>query len=290
MLERIQIDVAVSRRAECGEGPVWDAPANVVHWVDILGCEILSTDLATGATTAIPYNEMVGAAAPRREGGFVAAVASGFAGIGTDGTITHRVDCLPEGVRMNDAKTDPGGRFWAGSCAMDFANGKGALWRLDEHWDATLVLSDLTHPNGMGWSPAGDVYYLVETQARQVLSFPFDPATSTLVATPMVLIDAEMFPNGLADGLAVDSRGHVWVAEFGGSAVHEFTPDGERVRSVRVPTKQPTSCAFIGPTLDELWVTSAAFDLDPDDDPDAGSIFRVRGLGAAGLPTEAFRG
>jgi sugar lactone lactonase YvrE len=290
MLEQVQVDVAVSRRAECGEGPVWDADANTLHWVDILAGEILTTDPTSGTTVAISYPAMVGAAAHRRDSGFVAAVATGFVGIGADGRITNRVDCLPEGVRMNDAKTDPGGRFWAGSCAMDFAAGAGGLWRLDEDWEARLVLSGLTQPNGMGWSPAGDVFYLVETQARQILSFPFDSSTSTLVPTPIVLVDAAMFPGGFPDGLAVDTRGHLWVAEFAGAAVHEFTAGGHLVRSVSVPTKQPTSCAFVGPSLDELWVTSAAWQIDPDDDPDAGSIFRLGGLGATGLPTEAFRG
>ena len=85
-------------------------------------------------------------------------------------------------------------------------------------------------------------------------------------------------------------RGHLWVAEYAGSAVHEFSPEGARLRTVPLPTTQTTSCNFVGPALDELWVTSAAQQIDPADDADAGSIFRVEGLGAIGLPTAAFRG
>ena len=286
----VQVSVAVSRRAECGEGPIWDPAANAVHWVDIVQGEMLVTDFASGATRITKYPEMVGAVAPRVQGGIVAAVTSGFVGLDAGGVIDRRADILPDGIRMNDGKTDPAGRFWAGSCDMSFAEGLGSVWRLDENWEATPVLQGLALPNGLGWSPDARIFYLVESQTRQILRFGFDAETGTLTSTASVLVDADAFPHGLPDGLAVDARGHLWVAEYGGSAVHEFSPDGRRLRTVQLPTTQTTSCNFVGPALDELWVTSAAQQIDPADDVDAGSIFRVQGLGAVGLPTAAFRG
>jgi sugar lactone lactonase YvrE len=285
-----QVSVAVSRRATCGEGPVWDATANAVHWVDIIPGEILVTDFPTGETRSTAYPEMVGAVAPRTGGGVVAAVASGFVGLDAEGVVDRRADILPDGIRMNDAKIDPAGRFWAGSCETSFADGLGGLWRLDENWTATLVLPNLTQPNGLGWSPDGTAFYLVETQARQILQFGFDPATSTITSDAAVLVDADFFPVGFPDGLAVDTRGHLWVAEFAGSAVHEFSSEGVRLRTIPISTSQPTSCAFVGADLDELWVTSAAWQIDAHEDPDAGSIFRVEGLGAVGVPPAPFRG
>jgi sugar lactone lactonase YvrE len=281
--------LVVSRRAQCGEGPVWDAAAGALHWVDIVAGEILRSDPATGETTSTGYPEMVGAVAQRTDGGLVAAVASGYAGLDPAGNVDHRVDCLADGIRMNDAKVDPNGRFWAGSCAMDFAAGKGGLWMLGADWTPTLVLDGLTQPNGLDWSPGRDWFYLVETQARQVLRFAWDADQGAIASPPTVLIDADAF-TGYPDGLCVDTRGHLWIAEYAGAAVHEFTPDGERVRTIPIPTAQPTSCAFVGPALDELWVTSAAAGLDPADDPDAGSVFRLRDLGANGLASTPFGG
>lgn len=287
------VTIAVPRRAQCGEGPVWDPSTRTVLWVDIVGGEILRTELDAElhplATHALEFPFMVGAVSPRAGGGIVAAVASGFLGLDENGTQTRRVDCLPAGVRMNDAKVDPAGRYWSGSCAYDFSSGAGGLWLLDEHWDATLVLPALTQPNGLGWSPDGRTFYLVETQARQVLAFGFDPDRSRLTSSPSVLVEADDF-TGLPDGLAVDARGHLWVAEYSGSAVHEFAPDGARVRTIALPTPQPTSCAFIGPRLDHLWVTSAAADLDEENHPDAGSIFLVTSPGTTGLAVPAFGG
>jgi sugar lactone lactonase YvrE len=265
---------------------VWDAAAGVVHWVDIIEGEILRTDPATSTTTRIVYPEMVGAVAQRRDGGLVAAVASGYVGLDAAGTVDRRVDCLGSGIRMNDAKVDPHGRYWAGSCAMDFAAGQGGLWMLDADWTATLVVDGLTQPNGLDWSPAHDSFYLVETQARQILRFAWERERG-VIGAPTVLIDTDAF-HGYPDGLCVDTRGHLWVAEFAGAAVHEFTADGAAVRTIPIPTAQPTSCAFVGPSLDELWVTSAAAGLDPTSDPEAGSIFAIRGLGATGIASTPF--
>lgn len=283
------VSVAVSTQPECGEGPTWHPQRGQVLWVDIVRGQIFRTHLGTGSTSVTDYPEMVGAAAPRNAGGVVAAVTTGFVGLDDGGALTRRVDCLESGIRMNDAKVDPAGRYWAGSCAMDFAAGKGGLWRLDENWDATLVVPGLTQPNGIGWSPDGKFLYLVETQDKLILRFPFDPENSVITGPAETFTAPATFAH-YPDGLAVDVRGHLWVAEFGGSAVHELGPDGSVLQSVAIPTEQPTSCAFVGPQLDQLWVTSAAAGLDAAADPLAGNIFHVTGHGTAGLPVPNFGG
>jgi sugar lactone lactonase YvrE len=286
----VSIEVAVERWSLCGEGPVWDAERGLVHWVDILGKQILTTDFATLATTQIEYPDLVGAAAQRPGGGFVAAVATGFVAIGEDGAVGARDDCLSTDVRMNDAKTDRNGRLWAGSCAYDFEAGKGGLWKLDESGKVSLAIAGLTQPNGMDWSPDGAWFYLVETQSKVVLKFPFDAGTGTITNSPVELIGAEYFPDGYPDGLTVDTEGNLWIAEYAGSAVHQFSSSGELLRKITIPTTYPTSCAFVGPDLDELWVTSAAAAADAETDPLAGSTFRVTGLGAVGIPSTAYSG
>ncbi|UNK70448.1 SMP-30/gluconolactonase/LRE family protein [Microbacterium sp. H1-D42] len=276
--------VVVSRRAICGEGPYWDTVSDTVVWVDIVGKQVLRTTIGA-ETTVVDYPEMVGAAAPRENGGLVLAVESGFAVLDADGAVTHRFDILSDIVRMNDAKVDPAGRYWAGSCAMDFAAGKGGLWRLDEDLHAELILPGLTQPNGIGWSPDGTTMYLAETQDRVILRFDFDPSSSTITSEPTVF--AKDFP-GYPDGLCVDADGHLWLAEFGTGTVYELDTEGAVLHTIRIPTAQPTSCAFVGPDLRTLWVTSAAD--GQDDDPHAGSVFEIADHGATGLPVALFRG
>lgn len=278
------VNVVVPRRAACGEGPYWDTVSDTVVWVDIVGRQALRTTIGA-STTEIEYPEMVGAAAPRENGGLILAVESGFAVLDADGTVSRRIDILPDGIRMNDAKVDPAGRYWSGSCSMDFAAGEGGLWRLDENLHAELVIPGLRQPNGIGWSPDGTAMYLVETQDRVILRFDFDPETSTILGEPVVFASGfDDYP----DGLCVSTDGHLWVAEYAGSAVYELDTEGTVLRTITIPTAQPTSCAFVGPDLRTLWVTSAAAGLD--DDPLAGSVFEISDHGATGVPVSLFRG
>ena len=281
--------VVVDATAEVGEGPVWDPTTNAVHWVDILVGAIHTTHPDSGETDTFTYHEMVGAALPRQHGGLVAAVQSGFVGFDADRKVTHTVSFLPDGHRMNDAKTDSAGRLFAGSNAIDFAPGHGALWRLDEDWRATEILSGLTLPNGIGWSPDHTALYLVDSMKRTLLRYPFDSETSEVRGEPMVFAGPDAF-DGLPDGLAVDTRGYLWVAEFGGSQITEFSPDGRVCSRIPIPTPQPTSCAFVGPKRDRLWVTSAAIGLPDPHDGLAGSIFEISGMDAPGVLVDKFAG
>jgi sugar lactone lactonase YvrE len=91
---------------------------------------------------------------------------------------------------------------------------------------------------------------------------------------------AEIDPaDGLPDGLCVDAAGGVWIALFGGGAVRRYTPDGELDLHFALPVTNPTSLAFGGPELDELFITSARHRLTPEQlerEPLAGSVLRLR--------------
>jgi sugar lactone lactonase YvrE len=92
--------------------------------------------------------------------------------------------------------------------------------------------------------------------------------------------------------MTADDEGNVWVACFGGAAVRCFSPAGEQLEEVLFPVTQVTSCAFGGPNLADLYVTSAAYRLSPDQlkrQPHAGATFVCR-PGAAGLPASSFAG
>jgi sugar lactone lactonase YvrE len=286
----IDIRVAVPARADVGEGPVWNPETGALHWVDILAGHINTSDLDTGATTTHTVPTFVGAATRRVTGGFVAATTDGFAEVGDDGTYRPRVDLLPDGIRMNDAKCDRHGRFWAGSTAMDFAAGQGALHVLDPDWTSRVVLDRISQPNGIGWSPDDSVLYLVDTAELLVLAFDVDRATCALTRRRVL----REFPGttGIPDGLSVDAAGCLWVAMWGGGRLVRLAPEGDLLAELPVPVTQPSSCAFVGPGLGTLCVTSArrGLDLAPDDDGVDGSVLAISGVGVAGTPVGWFGG
>lgn len=288
MTTHIRLDVAVRARARVGEGPVWDGRTGELHWVDILAGEVHTTTPADAwrtRTTTCPT--WIGAVAPRDSTGLVAATRDGFAVIDADGDYEDRLPFLPDGVRMNDGACDAAGRFWAGSNDEGFAPGRGALHVLEPDWTCRTVLDGLTLPNGIGWSPGQDTLYLADTMEHVIWAFDFDVAAGALRRRrPFVVLPAT---SSLPDGLCVDAAGDVWVAMWGGARVDRYAPDGTLKDALDLPVRQPSSCAFAGPDLATLIVTSACEGLDGTEGLD-GSLLAISGLDVAGRPDHVFAG
>jgi sugar lactone lactonase YvrE len=280
----------VEAGAELAEGPIWDSRTSRLVWVDILARRIHLTAVGSGDTEVIEVPLHIGAVAPRKAGGFVAALQDGFwmVGDGPPQRIVQVAEARP-GLRFNDGKCDPAGRFWAGTMAYDQAEGAAALYRLDADGQATRVLDGVTISNGLAWSVDGRTLYYIDTPTQRIDAFSFTPATGEIRdRRPLIRIPSEA---GAPDGMTIDAEGGLWVALWGGGAIHRYL-DGQLERVIRLPVSQPTSCAFGGDGLDELYVTSARDGLSAAErraQPLAGAIFRLR-PGVRGMPAAAFAG
>ena len=280
----------LAHRCMLGEGPVWDARERRLIFVDILDGLVHSVDPTTAELETLAVGEPVGAAVPRERGGLVLATRSGFALVDPrDRRITplREIDEGPiPGNRMNDGKCDARGRFWAGTQSDESERRAGGLYRLEADGSATRVLGGIGISNGLDWSEDGRTFYFIDTPTRAIDAFDFDPEPGALSRRRRVVeIPAE---HGLPDGMTIDAEGGLWVAMFGGSAVHRYAPDGSLDRVVSLPVSLVTSCAFGGPDLDELYVTSAAHRLSAPE-PLAGSLFRLS-PGTHGRPAWCFAG
>jgi sugar lactone lactonase YvrE len=275
-----QVTEAIAYHAE---GPVWSARWGGLRWVDMLAGDVLSLRPDGGVD-----RRHVGAVAavlrPRRGGGAVLGVERGFALEDADGTLRH-LDPLwsDDGVRMNEGGCDPDGRFYCGSMAYDKRPGAGSLYRLDPDGSVHVVLTDVTISNGLEWSPDGSRAYYDDTPTGRVDVFDYDTERGLTGRRHLVR------PDGNPDGLTVDAEGGVWVALYGGSAVHRYTADGALDAVVELPTAQVTACTFGGPDLDLLYVTTSAEDLPPGSDPLAGALFAAD-VGVSGMPVREFAG
>jgi sugar lactone lactonase YvrE len=97
---------------------------------------------------------------------------------------------------------------------------------------------------------------------------------------------------GRPDGAAIDAEGGYWIAHVLGGSISRFRPDGTRAQTIAMPVSRPTMCAFGGPDLGTLYVTSGREHLSPEElarQPKAGGVFALR-PGVVGLPEPAFRG
>ncbi len=279
------------------EGPRWHAERQQLLWVDILGCRMhwatVTADGRCQGLQSTSFDRHVGAAAPVLSGGYVLAAAGGFLFLDEDGSIRELAH--PEAgrsdVRMNDGACDPQGRFWAGTMAYDESPGAGSLYRLELDGGATTMLTGLSISNGIGWSPDQGTMYLSDSGARSLYAFGFGGTTGTISDRRTVV---EFDQSGAApDGLTIDEEGGVWVALWDGAAIHRYTSDGALLARVELPVQRPTSCAFGGPEMTTLFVTTARVGLDDRalaEQPAAGRLLAITGLGVRGLPCLPYRG
>jgi sugar lactone lactonase YvrE len=267
-----------------GEGPVWWEGWGGLRFVDLFAGDVLT--LAGDAVERRHVGTVAAALRPRRDGGAVIALERTFALEAPDGALT----VLPEvwrddTIRFNDGACDPDGRFYCGTMAWDARPGAGSLYRLDPDGSVALVLDGVTISNGLEWSPDGSHAYYADTPTGRIDVFDYDPSSGLTKRRPFAEIASE---RGSPDGLTVDDDGGVWVALYGGGAVHRYL-DGTLDAVVEVPTPKPTACTFGGPGLRTLYVTTTQEHLAPGSDPLAGSLFAVE-PGVAGLPARAFAG
>ncbi|EFL31878.1 calcium-binding protein [Streptomyces viridochromogenes DSM 40736] len=283
-------EVAVRAEAELGEGPTWDAATGRLLWIDILGSRVHTYDPATGRRTVRRTEQHVGAVKPRAGGGLVLNLRDGIGLLDGDsdgdrdgGFRWLHHEPVP-GRRANDAAIAPDGTLWAGTMRYDEAPGGGTLSRIGGDGSVEVILDDVAVSNGTGWSPDGRLMYYIDSPTRRIDVFDFADGQVSGRRTLAEIEDGAGFP----DGLTVDAEGCVWVALWEGAAVRRYTPDGELDRVIPLPVPRVTACAFAGPDLTDLYITTARVGLAAPP-PLSGSLLVVPGAGK-GLAQPAFAG
>jgi sugar lactone lactonase YvrE len=290
---RASVEVFADLHADVGEAPHWDQRSGTLLFVDLTAGTVFRYDQSGVKVGSFSVGQEVGAAVPRRGGGLVLAVRDGIAVASDTGDgfeLAAPVERDTSGNRMNDAKCDPDGRLLAGTTAFDFAPHSAALYRVEPDWSFEKMVRGVTQSNGIAWSPDGKKMYFIDSATQGVDVFDYEAGTGSAGhRRRLVTIDRA---HGIPDGMTTDNKGNLWVACFGGAAVRCFSPAGEQLGEVLFPAAQVTSCAFGGPGLSDLYVTSAAYQLSAAQlmkEPHAGATFVCR-PGAAGLPASAFAG
>jgi sugar lactone lactonase YvrE len=277
-------------KAVLGEGPYWVPEDDCLLWVDIDRGQLHRTYLPSGSTDTLGL-DAVSAAFPAVGGGILTAGGNKLSlhlpAERGEQWVTRVIAEAParEGVRFNDAGVDPAARVWVGSMHTAESEPLAELYRLDAGGTLTTVVKGVTVSNGLGWSPDGGVMYYVDSPLRRIEMFDYDPATGEAFQR-RTFTDLSGF-DGVPDGLTVDADGYVWVAVWGGSVLRRFAPDGTQDAVVPMPVSQPTSMAFGGPGLADLFVTSASINLSEAElaaQPLAGRLLRLV-PGPVGLPS-----
>ena len=277
-----------------GEGPCWDARSGTLYWVDMFRRRLHATDASSGRDRVIETDDVVCAVAPRATGGLIVMLEKRVVFLDPDSGAVEEVSTIEAGIaanRANDAKCDPQGRFWVGTMAWDASDRAGGLYRVETDGTVVQVLDDVSIGNGLAWSADQSTMYYIDTPTREVAAFDYDPASGDISnRRAAITVAAEL---GVPDGMCIDADEMLWVALWGGSQVMCFDPrDGTAKHVVETGAEQTTSCCFGGATLDQLFITTSAHQLDESSiqrQPRAGSVFHAS-PGVTGLPTDMFAG
>lgn len=287
-----EAELVLDARAKHGEGPMWYAAENLLVWLDIAAHLVHFYDPVRDHDRAIDVGQPASAVVPRASGGLALALQEGYAALDPASGQVELIAAVKQDTpgRMNDGKCDCAGRFWAGTMASNQARGSATLYRLERDHAVTAVLRDVTIPNGPAWSLDNRTMYFNPGATGGVDAYDFDPQTGAMSnRRPFISIPSG---TGVPDGLTVDAEDHVWVAVWGGWAVHRYSPDGQLVHVVRLPTAHVSCPTFGGPDLADLYITTSQEGLSAEEQraqPHAGSLFRYR-PGVAGPPPFAYEG
>ena len=286
--------VCSTEQTQLGEGIRWDARRDEMLAVDIVAGRVfrgrVSDDGSLERVRVYQLPGTVGMITPvEGDDGWLLGAGRSFVYLAPDGTQRPIAEVAPAGTRMNDGACDPQGRFWGGTVADDHHEGGGALYRLERDGGTELMLDGLTISNGLGWSPDGDTMYLVDSGPRVIHAFAFDADRGTISDGRILVTMSEDV--GAPDGMTVDAAGDLWVAIYGGARVNRYAPDGLLRRAYAIPARQCTCCAFGGPGLHRLFVTTATEGWTDEQrlaEPAAGLVYQFD-TDAMGRPASPFR-
>jgi L-arabinonolactonase len=286
-------EVALDGAITCGECPVWVPEEKALYFTDIPGRTMNWFAPETGEHKSWEMPEELCSFALREQGGFVAAMRSGFALLTLEsGTVDYiaRPETDKPNNRLNDGRCDRQGRFWAGSMHEPRNQFDGVLYRLGTDKSCTAVADNVMVSNGLAWSPDSTTMYWSDSRNSTVSAFDFDPQTGN--ATNRRVFFETSQEQGRPDGATVDSEGFYWSACYMGGRVLRIAPDGTLDREIAMPVRDITMVCFGGDDLDTLYITTSCEALSPAqkvESPLSGAVF-VADPGVTGLPEPKYKG
>lgn len=273
---------------ELSEGPLWDSRTSTLYWVDIGAGAVWRSRLSGpdplnrehwSEPEAWAPSSRVGAVGLAGDGTLVGALEEGVGRFPWGGPVRILAPLPFDGTRIcfNDGKVGPDGRFWVGAKDRTHRDPLAPLVRVDAEGTVERLVEGLTISNGLDWSADGQWFYLADSIPRTIVRYSWDGRSGRINA-PRPFANGTEGP-GVPDGLTLDADGCLWTARWGGSQVIRLSPRGEVLTRIAFPVSRVSSCAFGGPGLGTLIVTTAREDLGPAErrtEVLAGSVFALR--------------
>ena len=255
-------ETLASNNDRCGESPLWDAATQRLLWNDMNASLIFSYDLKSGQVTTLNTKGLNAAGmAFNQTGELVLAGAGGlhlWRESGEHRTLLTRHNA--ETLNFNDILAAPQGRLYAGTWYWGTQEYQktGKLYLIETDGSISIQDEGIELSNGLALSPNEEILYYADSTARKIYAYRVNPENGTLTGRRVFV--AVPSTEGMPDGLTVDAHGFIWSAQWYGSQIVRYDPDGTIERSIAVPASQVTCMAFGGKDWNELYITTASED------------------------------
>jgi len=194
-----------------------------------------------------------------------------------------RIDHRHPGMRLNEGKVDPFGRWVTGSMDLTAGNPDGAFYSIAPDGSQRVLRGGFGTANGLEFSRDGGRIWFTDTSVQTIY-------TGTYGADGEIA-DVETFHSGeMHDGLALDDDGCLWSAVYGGGVVVRYDPSGAELERFAFPAPNLTSLAFGGGSSRTLYVASARENLTEQqlrEHPLSGAVFALE-TGTTGTAAPVF--
>ena len=260
--------------------PIWNERDATVCWVDPMGPALYSCRPEEGTVSVARFDRNIVAVFSNQDGGLVAAVDRELVTLDDNLQLARTVvslDAVPATHRIASARTDSKGRIWMLVRSRGVDKAASSLWMFDGEGPPSRRLDKLTVAPGMGWSPDGRVMYFADSENGRILGYDLDGCAEE-PALPSVGIPCAS-DGGRPMGIAVDSKGRIWCAQWDGWCVTCYLPSGEIVRTVPLPVPRPSGCVLGGSDGTTLYVVTSRLGLSArflGDVPDSGTLYSIQ--------------
>ncbi|MFK7832544.1 MAG: SMP-30/gluconolactonase/LRE family protein [Winogradskyella sp.] len=261
-----------SQTAELLEGPVYDYENNYLYFVSIFDGLVYCYTPLTKELLSIKLSSPASCIYILKEKEVLVASKDGFFEVNfntLETAFAFQIETNPL-VRYNDGIADPKGRVIIGT--MGYPEIKKNIGNVYSYYkgEYKVIIKNTTISNGLAFSLDEKFLYFIDTPVKKVAKYKYDLDSGDVVFDSYVI---EFNGKGSPDGMTIDDKGMLWIAEWGGSCVSQWNPlTGELLNKIELPHKNVTSCCFDNNA--NLYITTAMDDTDAN--PNGGGLFYIQ--------------
>lgn len=281
-----------------GESAVWSPHEQCLYWVDIIGSRIHRFAPQSGAHDSWQTPELPTSIGLAGETAFIVGLRQRITLWRPGGafeTLAIPEPDLPAN-RLNEGVVAPDGSFWVGTMEDNIGPDlgpretgapSGSLYRVTRDGTVRRLTDDrFGITNTMVWLE-NSRFVTADTLADEIYVYDYNAAEHRLTHRRVLA----RLGRGLPDGSTRDAAGMIYNARVaGGAAIARIDVATGAASFIELPCESPTSCAFGGPDLSTLYVTSSRFGMDSarlEGNSRDGALYAIEGLGP-GLPAHRF--